>query len=192
MSPSQSSVLGILDFPPEIRNKIYSLVLHDDEEDTLCPFVWQLSPGKRKYGYSLTQTCHQIRQETLTMWHAGKKILFAMRPDNMAGYKNWLARRPDAAFSSIRRIQLEDYQQTGSRNGLMMHSSSCRSVVNINLSKSSPVSWNRDRRCFDCPLHDTASDRVKAVVRTLKKDRGVAVLTREKLEDIFEAAAWNL
>ena len=191
MASPQQSGLRLLDLPPEIRNKIYSLVLHDANEETLCPFVWQCSPGKRRYGYSLTQTCHQIRQETLLMWHAGKKVLFAMRPDNMIYYNNWLQRRPDAVFPSIRRIQLEDYQHCKSKSP-EQHPSSCRSAIIINLTKMSPVSWKRDRRCFDCPAYDPAANRVNAVVHTLKRDRSVWVLTREKLEEVFEAAAWQI
>lgn len=189
-TPPTTQRSKLLDLPPEIRNKIYSLVLHDVEEETLCPFVWQLSSGKRKYGYSLTQTCHQIRQETLLMWHAGKKLLFAMRPENMSYYKTWLERRPDSVLPSIRRIQLEDYQHCKARCP-DEHSSFCRSAVIINLNKASPVSWKRDRRCYDCPARDSAADRVNAVVRTLKQDRGGWVLTREKVEAIFEAAAWE-
>lgn len=191
MGSDQPSSLKLLDLPPEIRNKIYSLVLHDAEEETLCPFVWQLSPGKRKYGYSLTQTCHQIRQETLLMWHAGKKLLFAMRPENMTYYKTWLERRPDAVFPSIRRIQLEDYQHSRAKSS-EHHPSSCRSAILINVNKPAPVSWKRDRRCFDCPARDRAADRVNAVVRTLKQDRGGWVLTREIVEEIFAAAAWEV
>ena len=183
--------IQLLNLPPEIRNKIYSLVLHDADEETLCPFVWQLSPDKRKYGYSLTQICHQIRQETLLMWHAGQKLLFAMRPENMSYYQAWLKRRPDKVLPSIRRIQLEDYQHCIARSS-HLHSSSCRSAITINLNKSSPVSWKRDRRCYDCPARDPAADRVNAVTRTLKQDHGVWVLTREKMEEIFAAAAWEL
>lgn len=191
MRSAQQSGSRLLDLPPEIRNKIYSLVLHDAEEETLCPFVWQLSPGKRKYGYSLTQTCGQIRKETLLMWHAGKKYLFAMRPENMTYYKNWLQRRPDDVFSSIRRIQLEDYQHSKQRCP-DDHPSFCRSAIIINFHKDSPVSWKRDRRCFDCPARDPAADRVNAVAHTLKRDRAGWILTREKLEAIFEAAAWEI
>jgi hypothetical protein len=191
MRTTQQSGSRLLDLPPEIRNTIYSLVLHDAEEETLCPFVWQLSPGKRKYGYSLTQTCRQIRHETLLMWHAGKKYLFAMRPENMAYYKNWLQRRPDDVFSSIRRIQLEDYQHCKQRCS-DDHPSFCRSAIIINLHKDSPVSWKRDRRCFDCPARDPAADRVNAVARTLKRDRAGWILTREKLEAFFEAVAWEI
>ncbi len=41
-----------------------------------------------------------------------------------------------------------------------------------------------------CLLHDSAVDRVNAVVRARKGERGT-VMTREKLEEIFEAAAWE-
>ena len=185
------SATGLLDLPGELRNKIYDLVLNGADEDIMCPFVWQISPGKRKYGYSLTQTSHQIRQETLFMWHAGKKLLFAMRADNMKYYKNWLKRRADAAFQSIRQIYLEDYQHCKQRSP-PQHPHSCRSAIIVNLAKGSPVSWRRDRRCYHCPRHDAAVDRVNAVARTLKKVDGRRVLTREKLEEIFEAAAWEI
>ena len=182
--------LGLLDLPAELRDKIYDLVLNGAEEDVLCPFVWQCSPGKRKYGYSLTQTCHQIRQETLRMWHAGKKLLFAMRADNMKYYRTWLKRRPDAAFSSIRQIHLEDYQHCR-QTAAPHHPFFCRSAIVINLTKPTPVSWRRDRRCFYCPMRDSAVDRVNAVSRTHKKVDGRRLLTREKLQQIFEAAAWE-
>lgn len=183
--------LGLLDLPGELRNKIYDLVLNGADEDILCPFIWQCSPDKRKYGYSLTQTCHQIRQETLRMWHAGKKLLFAMRADNMKYYRTWLKRRPEAGFQSIRQIQLEDFQHCKQRSP-PQHPSSCQSAVYINLAKTKPVSWRRDRRCFDCPQRDTVVDRVNVVARTLKKVDGRWILTREKLEEIFEAAAWEV
>lgn len=190
MDENKGSNIKLLDLPAELRNKIYDLVLNDAEEDILCPFVWQCSPGKRRYGYSLTQTCHQIRQETLLMWHAGKKLLFDMRPENMRYYRVWLRRRAARVFLSIRRIQLEDYQHCKERSP-PEHPHSCRSAIVINLAKTSPVSWRRDRRCLDCPAHDTAVDRVNAVARTLKKVDGRWQLTREKLEQIFEAAAWE-
>lgn len=176
---------GLLDLPAELRNKIYELVLDDS---TVCPFVWQCSPGKRKYGYSLTQTCRQIRQETLHMWHASSKLLFAMRTDNMKHYKNWLRRRPDSIFQSIRRIQLEDYQH-GNETSHALHPSYCRSAIVINLAKAAPVTWKRDLKCLYCPQYDRAVDRVKAVVQNLDRTDGYWVLTREKLDEIFEAAA---
>lgn len=183
--------MNILNLPPEIRNKIYTLVVHDIDEETLCPFIWQCSPGKRRYGYSLTQVCHQIRQETLQMFHAGKKFLFAMRSENMAYYKNWLQRRPEGIFRSIRRIQLDDYQHCRTRCP-EQHPFFCGGAILVNLTKDAPVSWRRDRSCLYCPTKDTAADRVNAVVRTLKRERGCLVLTREKMEEIFEAASWEV
>ena len=179
------------DLPAEIKNKIYELVLNDPEEATVCPFVWQLSPGKRKYGYSLTQTCRQIRQETLHMWHATNKLLFAMRSDNMKYYTSWLERRPNEIFPSIRRIHLEDYQHSKIK-APVEHSSFCKSSIMINLAKLIPVAWKRDRGCYYCPQHDSAVDRVNAVVRTMKWDGDKWVLTKEKLDEIFEAAAWDV
>ena len=191
MAGHKEPEISLLDLPAELRNKIYGLVLNDADEDVLCPFVWQCSPGKRKYGYSLTQTCRQIRQETLLMWHAGKKLVFAVNALNVAYYKMWLRRRPRSVFPSIRRIQLEDYQHRKQRSP-PQHPSSCKSVIMINLNKPMPVSWVRDRKCFDCPAHDSAVDRVNAVARTLKQVDGLLVITREKLEEMFEAAAWDL
>lgn len=183
--------LGLLNLPAEIRNKIYELVLSDNAGTLVCPFVWQCSPGKRKYGYSLTQTCHQIRQETLHMWHAANKILFAMRADNMAYYKAWLLRRPDSIFESIRQVQLEDYQHC-KRRSTRKHPNFCRNAIIINLAKATPVSRRRDRKCTYCPVYDPAVRRVNAVVRTLKGADGKLILTRDKLEEIFEAAAWDI
>lgn len=185
------SGLGLLNLPAELRNKIFDLVLNGADEETLCPFILQCSPGKRKYGYSLIQVCQQVRKETLPMWHAGKKLLFAMRSENMKHYRTWLGRRPDAAFDSIRRIELEDYQHSRSSSP-PQHPYFCKSAIIINLTKTSPVSWRRDKRCFCCPLHGSAVDRVNAVAHTLKKIDGSCILTREKLEEIFEAAAWEL
>ncbi|KAK5167220.1 uncharacterized protein LTR77_007952 [Saxophila tyrrhenica] len=179
---------GLLDLPAEIRNSIYDLVLNDSTEEVLCPFIYQCSPGKRRYTYSLTQTCCQIRRETMAMWHAGKKLVFAMRQQNMSYYHHWLQRRPDAAFQSIRRVQLEDYQHSKNQCS-PEHTYFCRSAIVINLAKPSPVSWRRDPRCTSCPSHDLAVDRVKAVVRTRRGQGGFA-MTRERLERVFEAAAW--
>jgi hypothetical protein len=185
-SATQSSLLRL---PAELRNKIYDLVLNDTDNELLCPFIWQCSPSRRKYSYSLTQTCRQLRQETLQMWHAGKVLLFAMRADNMEYYRGWLHRRPEAAFASIRRMRLEDYQHCKVRCP-QEHPFYCRSAIVINLAKSRPVSWTRDPRCLYCPAHDNAVDRVNAVVRS-KSSNGRWVLTKEKLEEIFEAAAWD-
>ncbi|KAK3051133.1 hypothetical protein LTR09_007528 [Extremus antarcticus] len=179
--------LGLLDLPAELRNKIYELVFNDIDEEVLCPFVWQLDQCKNTY--SLTQTCDQIRRETLSMYYAGKKLLFAMRQGNVRHYERWLQRRPDAAITSIRRIQLEDYQHSKNRCPAQ-HPYFCRSAIIINLVKPSPVSWRRDSQCMHCLLHDSAVDRVNAVVRARKGERGT-VMTREKLEEIFEAAAWE-
>ncbi|KAF2484917.1 hypothetical protein BDY17DRAFT_93726 [Neohortaea acidophila] len=184
--------LNLLHLPPELRNKIYELVLNDTTDTTdaiVCPFILQCSPGKRKYGYSLTQTCHLLRDETLHMWHASSKLLFAMRADNMKYYVNWLRRRPAEVFASIRRIQLEDYQHCRIRSP-ERHPSFCRNAIVINLTKRMPVSVRKDRKCRDCPRHDSAADWVHAVVRSLEWKNGRWALTREKLEQIFEAAAW--
>ena len=185
----QHSPLNLLDLPAEVRNQIYEAVLDCSDNAGMCPFVWQCSPGKRKYGYSLTQTCHQIRNETLHMWHASQRLLFAMREDNMAYYQSWLSRRPAEIFPFIRRIELEDYQHCNLKSpGL--HPTFCRNAIIINLNKPEPVSWRKDRACLRCPVYDTAIDRVHAVVRTLKWENGRWQLTREKLGEIFEAAAW--
>lgn len=188
---SDLSAVGLLDLPAEIRNKVYELVLNDSEGAIVCPFVWQCSPGKRKYGYSLTQACHQIRNETLHMWHASSKLLFAMRTENMKYYISWLQRRPEKVFPFIRRIELEDYQHCKARSAIQ-HPAFCKTAIIINLTKRKPVSWRRDRKCLYCPTHDTAVDRVHAVVRTLKWQNGRWLLMREKLEQIFEAAAWEV
>lgn len=180
-------ILGLLDLPAELRNKIYESVLNDIDEEVLCPFVWQLD--QRKHAYSLTQTCDQIRRETLSMYHAGKRLLFAMRQDNIRYYERWLQRRPDAAISSIRRLQLEDYQHSKSQSPAQ-HPYFCRSAIIINLAKPSPVSWRRDSQCMYCPPHDNAVDRVNAVVKARKGEASLA-MTREKLEQIFEAGAWD-
>jgi hypothetical protein len=116
-------------------------------------------------------------------------MLFAMREQNISYYETWLRRRPDAAMSSIRRIRLEDFQHSKAQRS-ERHPYFCRSAIVINLTKPSPVSWRRDRRCMYCPAHDLAVDRVNAVVRA-RKGRERLVMTREKLEEIFEAAAWD-
>ena len=151
MARETKSGPGLLKLPAELRNKIYDLVLNGADEETLCPFILQCSPGKRRYGYSLTQVCHQVRHETLTMWHAGKKLLLAMRADNMKHYITWLQRRPKAVFDSLRRIELEDYQHS-TRSSPAHHPYFCKSAIIVNLTKISPVSWRRDRRCLCCPL----------------------------------------
>ena len=188
---SDLSAMSLLNLPAEIRNKVYELVLNDSEEAIVCPFVWQCSPGKRKYGYSLTQTCHQIRDETLHMWHASSRLLFAMRSDNMKYYLSWLQRRPEKVFAFIRRIELEDYQHRKARSPAQ-HPCFCKNAIIVNLTKKIPVSFRRDRKCLHCPTYDMAVNRVNTVVRTLRWQNGRWLLTREKLEQIFEAAAWEL
>lgn len=183
--------MSLLSLPPEIRNRVYELVINNSEEGLVCPFVWQCSPGKQKYGYSLTQTCHQIRHETLHMWHASSRLLFAMRSDNMKYYLSWLQRRPEKVFSFIRRIELEDYQHCKVRSPAQ-HPSFCKNAIIINLTKKTPVSFRKDRKCLRCPTLDMAIARVNAVVRTLRWQNGRWQLTREKLEQIFEAAAWDI
>ena len=191
MSTFSPCALNLVDLPGEVRNRIYELVLNHSEEPVVCPFILESTPGKRKYGYSLTQTCRQIRIETIHMWHASSKLLFAMRAENMKHYLNWLHRRPKEVFASIRRIQLDDYQHcrvTASEH----HSTFCKNAIIINLNKRMPVTCKKERTCFYCPSHDPAVDRVHAVVRTLEWQNGRWALTREKLEEMFEAAAWRL
>ncbi len=139
MSSISPYALNLLNLPGEIRNNIYEMVLSDRDGKECCPFVLESTPGKRKYGYSLTQTCHQIRDETLHMWHATNKLLFAMRSDNMKHYLNWLYRRPEGSFSSVRRIRLEDYQHCHVTSP-HHHPNFCKNGIIVNLNKKMPVS----------------------------------------------------
>ena len=68
----------------------------------------------------------------------------------------------------------------------------CRNAIVVNLAKEAPVRRRVDLRCWYCPVRDPAVDRVNAAVGTLKDGSGRLVLTRDKLEEIFEAAAWNV
>lgn len=53
------------------------------------------------------------------------------------------------------------------------------------------VEYKKDMSCVSCPLEDGVADRVETVVRTLEIAAGRRRLTKDKLWEIFEAAAWE-
>lgn len=198
--PAKDQTTTLLTLPPEIRNQIYNLVLSSSSTPSyLCPFA--LSVQAKKYSYSLTQTCRQLRLETLPHFYATKTLLLNLRAANLPHYIAWLKHLPQEAFPAIRQVLLEDYQHVhdnddaehASMRGNNRHPGYCSSAIVVNLGKGfgrGRVRWRRDKGCFWCgdKTRDATVERVRAVVGGWASE---VSLRRERLEGVLRAVGWD-
>ncbi|KAK3626313.1 hypothetical protein LTR56_019891 [Elasticomyces elasticus] len=175
--------------PPELRNFIYELVLLPEVIPT-APEVWFAGPMYTELeDYDTLQVCRQMRQESLPIYYGGLPLRLRMNLDVRGVFEQWLPGQSDDGISHIRCVMLDEFQRYHSmyQVGHYFH---CGAQIEINLDNlAQPVRLNHilDWVCPDCRRNKAP---VEDVVRTLEEYRGRRILTKTKLIEICEAAAW--
>jgi hypothetical protein len=96
----------LLKLPPELRNRIYELVLAPAMPFTLTTYGTQCRPG-------LLRVCRQIRAETRLVYYHLRKFYIIVTAENMDNIRRWAATITDDGLRSIQSLTLQF--QTGPR-----------------------------------------------------------------------------
>lgn len=187
---SQQGHFRFLDLPPELRNEIYEMALHDTRARRPQPYEPRSRRGIELCADSITRTCRQLRIESLPYALEGLELCFDICGSTITDYVAWSACADPQLFHHVRKLMLRDYQHYHMTYN-SKHPVKCACTLSIDLKHEQVlVAYDRDEGCKFCPLDDEAAKRIRAVVQTLQVVDGRRRLTKAKLWEVFEAAAW--
>lgn len=97
---SSQQTSALLNLPPELRNRIYSLALTSPSKITPA------KTGHLKHP-ALLQTCTQIRTEATQMWFARNAFQLPLNPSNLANLHSFLESSGKANLAVLQSLTLQ-------------------------------------------------------------------------------------
>lgn len=186
---------NFLDLPVEIRTQIYELYaqLENNQRDRKI----YISTSTKSCNYALLEASSLIRKEALPFCYGSRPFVFRFQRPFMPRIMSFVTRRSNASIATIRYVELCGFQDYHIRlfPEPNSHSPVCRTRMRIDLTNATqPVRMPSVLACNACMYFESEVEgsvqRVRNVVQTLELRDGQRWLTREKLVEMFEAAAW--
>lgn len=184
---NQSKHFRFPDLPRELREEIYQYLMPQSTNSWLGPVLtFGIRPSNRKSGppttpYYVSQTCRQIRRESLFTYHSTKPFTFDfLWHKDIACARRWLACQDETAILSLRNLAFRH----GSLD-LEHHA-----LIKINLkNKAVSVDDKAFKSCLEGKMVQLVVERLGAIVRDLGTTNDRAMLTKEGLGRMFDVAA---
>ncbi|KAK5726492.1 hypothetical protein LTR17_012717 [Elasticomyces elasticus] len=176
--------------PPELRNSIYELVLLSGRKSLMLLSFTPRPTYTDTKDFAPMQVCRRMRQDCLPIYYGGLTLRLTLFPTFSEKLERWISAQSNDAITCTRLITLEDHQHYHSTYP-RRHDFVCVTQIMIDLNDlEQPVTEDKEM-CSDCGRDQGASmQRVAGIVRTLEQSKNRRFLTKAKLVEICEAAAW--